>query len=237
MTHYKKLLLAIGMVIPAIIVFIFIQNYREMQEELALQEEQMEQLFGSMKDQLLHSPMATDSLEFEEEHAVWSDSMVLAETLYEDSEGHFKQEWGMYLGHLTAQRDMDPFLVYELLKLESGPSFDTNAVGPQTKYGRAYGMAQFMTNTAPWIADMAGVEYRQELLFDPFYAIQLSVEYLDFLYDYYEDWDKTLTAYNRGIGGLETFMEQNGHAKSDYAVTITEQAEEHTAQEFVYNKE
>ena len=37
--------------------------------------------------------------------------------------------------------------------------------------------------------DMAGLEYQDELLFDPLYSIQLSIEYLSFLIDRYDDTD------------------------------------------------
>jgi len=43
---------------------------------------------------------------------------------------------------------------------------------------------------------------------------------LDFLYTQYGNWDQTLTAYHRGIAGLENYMEENGHAKSMYATEI-----------------
>lgn len=157
----------------------------------------------------------------------WKKAKQVSEALYQDSDGHFEQSWGLYLGLVADQKDVDPFLVYELLKVESGATFDEHAIGPETKYGHAYGMAQFMTNTAPWIADMAELEYKKDYLFNPYYAIHLSVQYLQFLHDQYNDWDKALTAYHRGMGGLQSYLAENGHAKSDYAVTIQKQAKNH----------
>ncbi|UOQ86025.1 lytic transglycosylase domain-containing protein [Gracilibacillus salinarum] len=155
----------------------------------------------------------------------------LAEVMVEDSEGKFLRPWAIYLVKEAEEYDIDPFIAYELLKVESGSSFDTELVGPETEYGHAYGMAQFMKNTAPWIADMAEMPYDQEMLFDPYYSIKLSLVYLDFLYDQYNNWDETLTAYNRGMAGLEQYKLHNGHAKSSYATTIQKNASKY--QEFV----
>ena len=165
----------------------------------------------------------------------WLQSMELAEQLYKDSDGQFEKEWGLFLGELTQEKGMDPYIVYELLKVETGATFDPNAVGPKTRFGVAYGMGQFMTNTAPWIADRANLEYKKELLFEPLYSIQLSVEYLDFLYDEYNDWDYALTAYNRGMTGLENYIDQNGHARSEYAVTIQQGVMHHDSIAFSNN--
>ncbi len=90
-----------------------------------------------------------------------------------------------------------------------------------------------MKNTAPWIADMAELPYTDELLYDPLYSIELSVHYLNFLYSQYKDWDYALTAYHRGMGGLETYITRNGHAMSEYATTIQERATEFDGIAFV----
>lgn len=155
----------------------------------------------------------------------WQNSKEAANAMYNDSDGAFKEEWGLFLASEAANRDIDPFLVYELLRVETGGEFDPEMTGPQTSYGHAYGLAQFMTNTAPWIAEMASVEYDEDLLFDPYYSMLLSVEYLDFLHDRYDDWDYALTAYHRGIYGMENYVSRNGHANSWYAEEIQEMAD------------
>lgn len=155
----------------------------------------------------------------------WKDIKGLTEFLYIDSDGHFKRDWAVLLGLEADKHGIDPLIVYELLKIESGETFDPDAVGPETRYGQAYGLAQFMENTGPWIAEKAGMDYEKEKLFDPHYAIQLSVTYLSYLYDKYEDWDHALTAYHRGMTGLEKYIDENGDAASWYAVEIQENAE------------
>jgi soluble lytic murein transglycosylase-like protein len=154
------------------------------------------------------------------EYKQWKESKKVATILYEESKGKFNKEWGQFLALQAFKHDIDPFIVYELLKVETGGTFNPKSLGPRTQYGRAYGMAQFMTNTAPWIAKMAGLHYDKEKLFDPHFSIILSVTYLDYLHSRYKNWDKALTAYHRGMGGMESFLEEKGHAKSWYAQKI-----------------
>ncbi len=162
----------------------------------------------------------------------WPDYFDAAEQLVKDSDGNFQRSWALYLVKEAEKYEIDPFLVYELLKVETGHTFDPNLVGPETKYGHAYGMAQFMKNTAPWIADMVDLPYEEQLLYDPYYSMKLSLVYLDFLHHEYENWDEALTAYHRGMAGLEQYKLKNGHANSVYAETIQENAEKHQSVAF-----
>ncbi|MGJ9381724.1 lytic transglycosylase domain-containing protein [Salipaludibacillus sp. CF4.18] len=159
------------------------------------------------------------------EYDGWGEARHVADQLYDDSNKLFKREWGTLLALESQKRNVDPYIVYELLKIETGGQFDPSLVGPETKYGHAYGLAQFMKNTGPWIADMADLPYDDEKLFDPHFSIQLSVVYLEFLHNEYGDWNHALTAYHRGMTGLENYKDENGHAKSEYAVEIQENAE------------
>ncbi|WLR49861.1 transglycosylase SLT domain-containing protein [Bacillus tianshenii] len=155
----------------------------------------------------------------------WQKAQKLANQFVEQSDGKFKKEWGLFLISKAKQYEIDPYIVYELIRVETGDTFDPKLKGPKTQYGHAYGLSQFMKNTAPWIADMAGIEYKDDLLYNPYYSIQLSVVYLDFLHERYEgDWDQALTAYHRGIYGLENYVKENGHAKSWYAKRIQNKA-------------
>ncbi|MDG5789856.1 transglycosylase SLT domain-containing protein [Evansella sp. AB-P1] len=158
-------------------------------------------------------------------YLLWEEANILGEFFYDDSEGKFKRDWGKFLALEAIEKDIDPLIVYELIRVETGGTFNPNTIGPQTQFGRAYGLAQFMKNTGPWVAEMADLPYYDSLLFDPLYSIQLAVTYLDFLYKQYDNWDYALTAYHRGIYGLKNYIEQNGHGKSWYAVEIQEAAE------------
>lgn len=120
-------------------------------------------------------------------------------------------------------------ILLKLLKTESNYTHDL--VGPKTKYGHAYGMAQFMKNTAPWISQMADLEYRFDKLFDPYYSITLAATYLQFLqygdgigHEGYENWHSTLTAYNRGINGLRKYERSHQTTVSSFSKKIMSDA-------------
>ncbi|MCL7748406.1 lytic transglycosylase domain-containing protein [Halalkalibacter alkaliphilus] len=223
----RKITLSLVILLSFLAGFLYFENTKLQQTitetENEIEEQKTKLEMKEMEEYFATNSEATDvTLSYE----TWVESTKLAEQLLEDSGGKFEKEWGIFLGEIAAQRDIDPFIVYELLRTETGGSFDPTLVGPETRFGHAYGMAQFMKNTAPWIAEMAGLPYNDDLLFDPLYSIQLSVEYLNYLYNKYEDWDYALTAYHRGVGGLENYIDANGHAKSAYAIEIQENAEE-----------
>lgn len=222
----KFLFISLIILLSFVTGFLYVEN-DQLQDTVKVKEQLNEVLLlnQEMKDMQVYFAEQLVSTEVAANYNTWVRSNELAEQLYEDSEGKFKKEWGLFLGEIAQQRDVDPFIVYELLRTETGGRFDPNAVGPETRYGHAYGMGQFMKNTAPWIAEMAGLPYEEELLFDPLYSIQLSVEYLSYLYSKYENWDHALTAYHRGMYGLEKYIAENGHAESWYAVEIQENAE------------
>ncbi|SDP55234.1 transglycosylase SLT domain-containing protein [Halobacillus aidingensis] len=197
------------------------QELKNKNEKLSKEIERLQ----STNDYLKEQPSAAEE---KNGYHTWPEIEKKADRLVKESDGNFKKSWAMYLVKEAERYKINPFLVYELLKVETGGTFDPELVGPETKYGHAYGMSQFMKNTAPWIADMAGLPYEEELLFDPYYSMQLSLVYLDFLQNKYDNWDEALTAYHRGMGGLNEYKEENGHAESWYAKEIQEKAESHT---------
>ncbi|WP_188206171.1 lytic transglycosylase domain-containing protein [Alkalibacillus aidingensis] len=168
-------------------------------------------------------------------YSEWNEMEAQADYMVIDSDGHFDKSWALFLVQKAKDYEVDPFIVYELIKVETGETFDPELVGPATAFGHAYGLSQFMENTAPWIADMADLPYEKELLFDPTYSIELSVVYLDFLYDEFNNWDEALTAYHRGLGGLEQYKKDHGDAKSWYAVEIQEEADKKRSIAFANN--
>ncbi|WP_232718561.1 lytic transglycosylase domain-containing protein [Bacillus sp. FJAT-45037] len=206
----------------------------ELQENVEQSEEVINELqtANEVKEMEMYYAEQSKEIEIDTGYHSWVDSRQLAEELYKDSEGQFEKEWGIFLGEVANQYDIEPLIVYELLRTETGGTFDPTLVGPETRYGHAYGMAQFMKNTAPWIAEKAGLEYEYDLLYDPIYSIELAIVYLGFLHDRYDDWDHALTAYHRGMYGLEKYIEENGNAASWYAVEIQENAQE--LEGFVY---
>lgn len=213
----------------SLVAIIFIISFKEYQTKIDILEQEKSQL--EQQNNQLEAAASYNDIQPKGKAVAnyqnWSNLESTADNFVLDSDGAFKKSWGIYLANEANKYKVDPYIVYELLKVETGNTFDPNLVGPKTKYGKAYGMSQFMKNTAPWIADMANLPYEDELLFDPYYSIQLSVVYLDFLHHQYDNWDEALTAYNRGMSGMEVYKEANGTAKSQYAKRIQSKAEEH----------
>lgn len=130
------------------------------------------------------------------------------------------------------KKGVDFNLVYNLLYVETGGKFNHDAVGPKVKtkngYIRAYGIAQFMENTAPWIAKKAGLPYKNKNdLFDPIYSIKLAITYLSYLqygdgktHSGYHEWHSTLTAYNRGMYGLKKYKTIHSTPVSTYSKRV-----------------
>ncbi|MYL71940.1 transglycosylase SLT domain-containing protein [Halobacillus litoralis] len=232
----QKPLWTTGMALLLVMVTFFAFNQWNQKQEKALEDQKQElknknqklsmeiERLQSTNEYLKEKPSAEE----ESGYHTWPEIEKKADRLVSESDGNFKKSWAMYLVKEAQRYKINPYLVYELLKVETGGTFDPELVGPETKYGHAYGMSQFMKNTAPWIADMAGLPYEEELLFDPYYSMQLSLVYLDFLKKKYNNWDEALTAYHRGMGGLKAYKKENGHAESWYAEEIQEKAENHT---------
>lgn len=186
------------------------------------------QMKTSMQAEILKSSVQNMSLTDQtgkNPYSNWLNTEKLANGFYSKSHGRFKKSWGIFLIQQSRKHGIDPNIVFQLLSVESGRTFNPKQIGPKTKYGRAYGMSQFMSNTAPWIAKMAGMPYQKSKLFDPYYSIELSITYLDFLHNRYGNWNQTLTAYNRGMYGMKQYIQKHGNSKSEYATKIEQLAQ------------
>lgn len=203
------------------------QNQQEKQTKMETLMKENRILVAENKQLKATSTYEIELVNTDEDYKHWAYIEEIAEQMVEDSDERFKKTWAIYLVNEATQYEIDPFLIYELLKVETGHTFNPDLIGPETRYGHAYGMSQFMKNTAPWIADMADLPYSDDLLFDPYYSMKLAIVYLDFLYHKYEDWDQALTAYNRGMTGMENYVRNNGSAKSQYAQIIQTKAKDH----------
>ncbi|OIJ11585.1 lytic transglycosylase [Anaerobacillus arseniciselenatis] len=204
-------------------VYIVVEN-NKLQDELTILIEENEEMYVEVEEikQIVSLDGLTEPVETS--YYSWEDSKRLAAKFYDESDGRFPEEWGLFLAEKAKERSIDPYILFELIRVETGGTFDEDTVGPQTRFGRAYGLTQFMENTGPWIAGMADLPYEKDLLFNPYYSIELATVYLDFLYDRYGDWDHALTAYHRGMYGLEQFKNNQGTAKSWYSEEIQEKA-------------
>lgn len=224
----KKTIIIICLSILSAAGILFIQqNQQELKVKMEVLLEENRILAAENKHLKATSTYEIDLINTDEDYKHWAYIEEIAEQMVEDSDERFKKTWAIYLVNEATQYEIDPFLIYELLKVETGHTFNPELIGPETTYGHAYGMSQFMKNTAPWVADMADLPYNDDLLFDPYYSMKLAIVYLDFLHHKYEDWDQALTAYHRGMTGMETYVKNNGTAKSQYAQIIQTKAKDH----------
>lgn len=152
--------------------------------------------------------------------------------VFYSKELNISQEDTATLINYADEKQVDFKIVYGLLYAETGGTFNHQAVGPKTRYGRAYGIAQFMENTAPWIASMAQVNYKgKEDLFNASYSIRLAIMYLSYLqyggegHTGYYNWHATLTAYNRGTAGLNRYIKNKSTPVSSYSQSVLKYAQ------------
>jgi len=112
---------------------------------------------------------------------------------------------------------IDPAIMLELIKIES--NFQPTAMSRDG----ARGLCQIRPVTARELARELGLEYRPELLHDTQYSIKLGTYHLAKLVKLYNhDYHRALTAYNRGIKGLNDYMKRTGTPVSSYSTRISE---------------
>lgn len=106
-----------------------------------------------------------------------------------------------YVETYADEYDLDPYLVYAIIKVESG--FDPEA---KSKAG-AMGLMQVMEETAIECNEKAGFGYNiPEDLSDPEVNIRIGCYYLNSLYNIYGDMKLAVTAYNGGTGNVDEWI-------------------------------
>jgi hypothetical protein len=88
---------------------------------------------------------------------------------------------------------------------------NTNLISPTNDHG----LMQLNAGTWPWLARRVGLENPD--LYNPRDNLTMGFWYLDYLHGKYPDWDETLTAYNRGEGGLRDYIASRGTPRSSYS--------------------
>lgn len=163
-----------------------------------------------------HMAHTVQNIDFEYLLAKWHRANLIE---YINKESNLGKDIAGYLYDNCIEKELDPFLVLGLIKLES--NFEARLVS----YAGARGLGQLMENTAePWAKNL-GLEYSVEKLFDPKYNINIFTSHLQYLFDVYDgDIHQVLTAYNRGQGGLKKYIaSRDGHrnpAESIYSKRV-----------------
>ncbi len=100
--------------------------------------------------------------------------------------------------------ELDPLFVAAVIKVESG--FQPRA---ESERG-AKGLMQLMPDTARWIAQQTGSEFRNDYLYNPDYNIRLGCWYLANLRKEFDNNEMlVLAAYNGGRGNVRRWMESH----------------------------
>ena len=119
----------------------------------------------------------------------------------------YPREYESTVSQYCEQYDVDKWLVFALIKAESG--FDPDAVSS----AGAHGLMQLMPETAAWLIDKGDFAMEVEsALYDPEDNIQLGVYYLSVLFTNYQDAQgntdpaTVIAAYNAGMGSVSEWL-------------------------------
>ncbi len=112
----------------------------------------------------------------------------------------------------TANR-LDPALVYSVIKAES--NFDPNA----RSHAGAVGLMQMTPDTFEWVQTKlkSDTKYAEEDLYAPDISIRYGCKLLALLFERYSEKATALSAYNAGIGTVNTWL-KNPDISKDGAV-------------------
>lgn len=124
----------------------------------------------------------------------------------------YKKEYTEYVEKYSQEYNVDENLVYAVIKAES--NFNPNAKSSKD----AIGLMQLMESTAKDICKKVDIkisdEELSEKLQDVDVNINLGTKYLSILLEKYKNKEIAVTAYNAGIGTVDTWIEK-GIIKSD----------------------
>jgi len=95
--------------------------------------------------------------------------------------------------------NIEPSLIYAVILSESG--FDRYAVSS----AGAMGLMQIMPSTAEYIARERGIEFSEEMLFDPAINIDFGTYYLARMFRRFGNQKEALAAYNAGEGNVSAW--------------------------------
>lgn len=114
----------------------------------------------------------------------------------------YPREYSEYVEKYAAASEVDPLLVYSVMKAES--AFDPDA---ESGVG-AKGLMQMTDDTFVWMQSVLGEEgeYETSALFDPEISIRYGCALLSVLDGYYTDLGCVIAAYNAGMGSVDSWL-------------------------------
>ncbi len=121
----------------------------------------------------------------------------------------YKVEYKEYVEKYSKEYEVDPYLVYAIIKAES--KFNEGAISSKG----ATGLMQIMDKTAKEIAENLVMDYETGVtLYNPEKNIKLGIAYYSYLKKIYKVDSISLAAYNAGSGNVNKWIEE-GKIKAD----------------------
>ena len=116
----------------------------------------------------------------------------------------YKLEYSEYVYKYSQENELDPFLVFAIIKNES--NFNQSI---ESSMG-AIGLMQLMESTAVEIANTIGHEVAtKEVLYNPEINIKIGTKYFAYLKEHYNGNEQlALTAYNAGMGNVDKWIKE-----------------------------
>lgn len=118
----------------------------------------------------------------------------------------YPQRYADLVEREAAQFELDPDLVYAIIKTESG--FDSQAVSS----AGAKGLMQLTQETFTWMVSLYPPENGGADVFDPGDNIHCGCALLRLLLDQYGSLDVALAAYNAGIGNVSEWLQSGDYS-------------------------
>jgi len=115
----------------------------------------------------------------------------------------YPQKYSGYVEKYAAENDLDPLLIYSIIKAES--NFKEEAKSKSN----AIGLMQIMVSTAEETGKELEVEkVSEEELYNPELNIKIGTRYFKILLEKYKNYNLAIIAYNAGMGNLDKWIEQ-----------------------------
>ena len=84
----------------------------------------------------------------------------------------------------------------------------------------AMGLMQMMPATFKDMQKRLKEEHDDSALFDPEVSIKYGTYYLKYLYNYFDDWDLVVPAYNAGMGNVSKWLKNEEYSKDGKLIVI-----------------
>lgn len=131
-------------------------------------------------------------------------ALILGAILFSDSiyRKIFPLKYGVEVSNAAKEYDLDRWLVYAVIKVES------DFVPDAKSSAGAIGLMQIMPVTGEWIAWRKDESCRQECFTEPAYNVDMGCYLLSYLLEYYDNnIDYAVAAYNAGSGRVDEWLE------------------------------